>query len=280
MVTGSLDHVKRGLRPFRPPARVAATEGGDVEVTANGATALTVIMARHHRSVEPQARQACCGRGHPVKAGSLRAHLRRPGEAAAGSGVVRGRRRRPRPGQAAGGLPGVLPRALRAPAGPRSGGGALRLRRGGSATPAAVVPATDREQRRAHRARVRPAAGAHRSADHLAAPRWRGTARGGQIRHRVQGAAREPGAHDTPRVAADRRLHGPVCGAGGPPGHLRPRTPCSNGSPVASIQRCRRCSISCTTGRAAAEYARLFISSGSSCRSNSHGLRPLAYQRA
>ena len=30
------------------------------------ATALTVIMALHHRSVEPQARQACYGRGHPV----------------------------------------------------------------------------------------------------------------------------------------------------------------------------------------------------------------------
>ena len=65
--------------------------------------------------------------------------------------------------------------------------------------------------------------GTHRSADHLAATRWRGTARRGQIRDRVQGAAREPGAHGTRGVAADRRIHGPVRGAGGPPGHLRPR---------------------------------------------------------
>ena len=98
----------------------------------------------------------------------------------------------------------------------------LRLRRGGSATPAAGVPATDREQRRAHRARVRPGAGAHRSADHLAADRWRVAARGGQVRNRVQGAAREPGADGERGGAADRRLHGPVRGASGPLGHLRP----------------------------------------------------------
>ena len=30
------------------------------------AIALTVVMALHHRSVEPQTRQACSGRGHPV----------------------------------------------------------------------------------------------------------------------------------------------------------------------------------------------------------------------
>ena len=30
-------------------------------------TALTVIMAFHHRSIGPQAKQACSGRGHPVQ---------------------------------------------------------------------------------------------------------------------------------------------------------------------------------------------------------------------
>jgi hypothetical protein len=35
IVTGSPDHVKRGLRPFQPPARVAATGGGDVPAIAS-----------------------------------------------------------------------------------------------------------------------------------------------------------------------------------------------------------------------------------------------------
>ena len=42
------------------------------------ATALTVIMAFHHRSVGPQARQACSGRGHPVNDSEVTERHRQP----------------------------------------------------------------------------------------------------------------------------------------------------------------------------------------------------------
>ena len=89
--------VARGRRPVN---------GSDVtDVTARPATALTVIMALHQRSVELQARQTCHGRGHPVNSS---AHRRDQG-----AGVTKiashsaryhgpgqpGRRRRPYPEQ-------------------------------------------------------------------------------------------------------------------------------------------------------------------------------------
>ena len=42
------------------------------------ATALTVIMALHHRSVEPQTRQACYGRGQPVNDSDVIERYRQP----------------------------------------------------------------------------------------------------------------------------------------------------------------------------------------------------------
>ena len=44
-------------------------------------TALTVVMARHHRSVEPQARQACYGRDHPVNDSEVSERHRPPATA-------------------------------------------------------------------------------------------------------------------------------------------------------------------------------------------------------
>ena len=42
------------------------------------ATALTVIMAFHHRSIGPQAKQACSGRGHPVNDSDVTDRDRQP----------------------------------------------------------------------------------------------------------------------------------------------------------------------------------------------------------
>ena len=42
------------------------------------ATALTVIMALHHRSIGPQAKQACSGRGHPVNDSAVTERHRQP----------------------------------------------------------------------------------------------------------------------------------------------------------------------------------------------------------
>ena len=53
---------------------VGATTLSTTEVTEHDrppATALTVVMALHLRSVRPQARQACYGRDHPVNHSEL-----------------------------------------------------------------------------------------------------------------------------------------------------------------------------------------------------------------
>ena len=101
-------------------------------------------------------------------------------------------------------------------------GGALRLRGGGAAAPAAGVSAADREQRRAHRAGVRPGPRPHRPAHRLAAARAPRAARRNALRDRVQGAARQPGANDPRRRGPDRELRGPMRGRPRPLGRVRP----------------------------------------------------------
>ena len=69
-----------------PPQARQACYGGDHPVNDSQVTdrdrqpvtALTVIMAVHHRSVEPQARPACYGRGHPVNDSDVTEHHRPP----------------------------------------------------------------------------------------------------------------------------------------------------------------------------------------------------------
>ena len=71
---------------------------------------------------------------------------------------------------------------------------------------------------RAHRAGVRARARTYRPADRVAAGRARAPFRGG-----VQGAAQGPGTNHRRGDGADARLHGPLCGGGGPPGCVRPQ---------------------------------------------------------
>ena len=114
-------------------------------------------------------------------------------------------------------LPDVLPRALGALAGP------FRLRRGRPAAHSAGVPAARRERRGQNRAGVRPRPRAYRPA-HRLAPRGHGGAgsRGRQVRNRVQGGAQGPRADDRRRHGADGGLHGPLRGADGSSGRVRP----------------------------------------------------------
>ena len=97
------------------------------------------------------------------RGGAARAHMGDPGTPRAGDGLVRRCRWRPRRRQTARRLPGLLPGALRTLA------GALRLRGGRSAASAAGVPAARGQQRRPHRAGVRPRQGPDRPSDRLAA---------------------------------------------------------------------------------------------------------------
>ena len=87
----------------------------------------------------------------------------------------------------------------------------------------AGVPSARRERRRAHRARVRPRTGADRPAHPVAGRRGGGAGVGGRpVRDRVQGAAQGLGADGAPGPAADRRVHGALCGAQRPSRRLRP----------------------------------------------------------
>ena len=98
--------------------------------------------------------------------------------------------------------------------------GALPVQGGRPATAAAGVPAAHRQQRRTNRTRVRPGPYADGSADRQAKGRRpRRAAEGG---HRVQGAAPEPRRDASRRAAADAGVHGPLCGGGSAPRHLRP----------------------------------------------------------
>ena len=61
---------------------VARKSGGEALTgVRQPVTALTVVMARHHRSVEPQARQACYGRDHPVNDSEVSERHRPPATA-------------------------------------------------------------------------------------------------------------------------------------------------------------------------------------------------------
>ena len=106
--------------------------------------------------------------------GAAGADLGDPAVAARRDGLVRRCGRWPGRGQAARCVPVVLPRALRALAGP------VRLRGGGSAAHPARIPAAGGERRRAHRARVRTGPGADRPA-HRVAARWSGGGTGATV---------------------------------------------------------------------------------------------------
>jgi AAA-like domain len=95
----------------------------------------------------------------------------------------------------AGGISAIFPRAFRKLARP------LRVQRGRAATAAASLPATDRERRRRHPARIRAGPQTHRPAHHLAA-------RGGRAAHRagIETRPRHARQGDRRGTAANRGL--------------------------------------------------------------------------